>query len=196
MIILDVRTWFHGTDEFNAIEIALRGIKPNYAKPRLGDFSEGSGFNLSPCLDYAYEKAKRNMKKAIIVFDGINPSEFFLQRDSMGREIGKCFPEANDEWKEVVKKYRDGLVIADDDNIEIERMIKYIYGPISKGFNTELRRRQDRERNIPEERRRPWAPEPAIDKSKNSLQYQLCIRDDQLASTFFQMSVVSIIFVK
>ena len=196
MIILDVRTWFHGTDEFNAIEIALRGIKPNYAKPRLGDFSEGSGFNLSPCLDYAYEKANKGFKPAIMVFDGINPSEFFLQRDSMGREIGKCFPEANDEWKEVVKKYRDGLVIADDDNIEIERMIKYIYGPISKGFNTKLKKRQDTERNIPEERRRPWAPEPAIDKSKNSLQYQLCIRDDQLASTFFQMSVVNIIFVK
>ena len=121
-----------------------------------------------------------NKKQAIIVFDGINPSEFFLQRDSLGREIGKCFPEADDEWKDVVKKYRDGLVIADDANIEIERMIKYIYGPISKGFNTELRRKQDRERNIPEERRRPWAPEPTI--YNHSLQYQLKLASANLQS--------------
>ena len=196
--ILDVRRWFHGTDKKSAIDICERGIKPGYAKPGLGDFSDTSGFYISPHILPAYEKSRtfkvpsgsrRNTVGAIIVFEDNAKEDLFPQRDLEDNQIGMCFQEANDEWKELVKNYRDQLHVADKDTIEKEKMIKYIYGPVSCGSNTELKRLAQ-----PDEP--PWKPMPALCKESRGLQYQLCIRDDQLASNFFEKTDITVIFLK
>ena len=126
---------------------------------------------------------------AIIVFEDNAKEDLFPQRDLEDNPIGKCFQEANDEWKNLVRTYRDKLHVADQETIETEKMIKYIYGPVSCGFNTEHKRRK--QPNEP-----PWEPMPKICKETRALQYQLCIRDDQLASNFFEKTDVTVIFLK
>ena len=184
---LGTRYWFHGTDHTSALNILKNGI--DLARGKLGgDFSHGSGFYLTPDLEFAISWSNKLMKKetcAVIVFDTKSNTGLFPEGD------GLVVPTPDEEWASIVKDYRNRVNEERKTRAWLtrERQRKYIYGVMSKDGNSA---------KAPN-----WRPLPrskvynnSENKTAKSFVMQLCIKDDFLALDFFDISEIFVIFFK
>jgi len=155
--VQDVEFWFHGTDHESAFNIAKHGIELSKGK-RGADFSNGSGFYVTPEYDFAEQwpgKYKRE-SQAVIVFK--NNKEILSG--------GKEFSRVDEKWKDMVKWYRNRKDVKDSGisrykGKEFDKF-KYIFGPMTADFNSALTNPTQRGNKV-----------------------QLCLKEDNLAEDFY-----------
>ena len=156
----DVEFWFHGTFDGAASSIEHDGII--LSEGRGGDFSHTNGFYVTPNYEFAKSWAKRQSmmrprtKPAIIVFK--NNKDILLEYG------GKEFSQVEDEWKNIVRWYRNGrnprkAKISQERGKEFDRF-QYIFGPLHNGGDT---------------------PVQSLDY------FQLCLKNDDLAEKFHSL---------
>merc|ERR1711915_787407 len=159
----DVKYWFHGTDYQSAINIAKNGIDLEKGKQG-GDFSDGNGFYLTSSYKFAHAWPQKMKKKtdAVIVFkldESCNP---------LASVSGRTFLTDDQEWKTLVRFFRNGKDPKECGPGKAKKLKKdkFVYGPISYDGSSS--------------KNPNWQP-----RARDPLQYQLCIKDDEVAEKFY-----------
>ena len=164
--------WYHGTDFDSAESIRANGVRISKGHVKQ-DFSDGSGFYVTPHFDYAVkwaEKKGNNTKCAVVVFDHMIDSDKYKGLD--------LTLDSNEDWYAVVKYYRSGSQRCCQCYKKLRKKLNaaaFIEGPMS-GDGTRYTNAN-------------WQPS----KKAGEESVQLCIKNQELADEF-SMKIVGIIF--